>query len=169
MIFFSIQGTREVFAETHHAFKALGAPDNLELAEDDYEHGYTPRTREAIYRFFQKHLGLLGPSGDEKVSMVGLEELMVTKTGQVIDSLGGETVFSLNRAHAGQLIERLTRSRADLGAHLSKVRSAARELSGYVAPREASGLIFRGQYQREGYRIEKWAMRGEGKYCPRFC
>ena len=73
--FFSIQGAREVFAETHKAFEALGVRENVELAEDDYEHGYTVRTREAIYRFFQKHLALPGQAADEKVSMVGLEEL----------------------------------------------------------------------------------------------
>jgi len=166
--FFSIQGAREVFAETHKAFEALGVRENVELAEDDYEHGYTVRTREAIYRFFQKHLALPGQAADEKVSMVGLEELRVTKTGQVSDSLGGETVFSLNRAHAQRLLERLERSRAELGTHLPKVKTAARELSGYLAPRETAGLVFRGQYQRDGYTIEKWAMAGEGEYIVPF-
>jgi cephalosporin-C deacetylase-like acetyl esterase len=166
--FFSIQGAREVFAETLKAFEALGDRENLVLAEDDYEHGYTVRTREAIYRFFQKHLALPGQAADEKVWMLGLEELTVTKTGQVSDSLGGETVFSLNRAHAQRLLERLERSRAELATHLPKVKTAARDLSGYLAPREASGLIFRGQYQRDGYSIEKWAMAGEGEYIVPF-
>ena len=100
--------------------------------------------------------------------MLGLEELTVTKTGQVSDSLGGETVFSLNRTHAQRLLERLERSRAELGTHLPKVKTAARELSGYLAPRETAGLVFRGQYQRDGYTIEKWAMAGEGEYIVPF-
>src|SRR5436309_12878151 len=50
--FFSIQGARETFAEVQNAFRALGVPGNLEMAVDDFGHGYTRATREAIYRFF---------------------------------------------------------------------------------------------------------------------
>lgn len=49
---FSIEGTRETCAEVARAFAALGAPDAFHLVEDDYGHGYTPATREALYRFF---------------------------------------------------------------------------------------------------------------------
>lgn len=158
--FFSIQGARETVAEARQAFRALGAEDNLSLIEDDFGHGYTRKNREGIYAFFQKHLKNPGSSADQEIEMLTVEELTITRTGQVGDSLGGETVFSLNAAEAKQVLDRLQGSRKNLGEHLKNVKELAQRAS-RVASRGLSGLVFRGQYPRDGYRIEMHAMTGE--------
>ncbi|MDA2927717.1 acetylxylan esterase, partial [Acidobacteria bacterium AH-259-G07] len=161
--FFSIQGTRETVAEARKAFRALGAEENLILVEDDFTHGYTRKNREAIYAFFQKHLAQPGDSTDEAVEMLSQEDLRVTPTGQILDSFGGETVYSLNRFESQKLIHQMERSRENLHAHLQKVKEKAGKICGYIQPGPLSGLVFRGRFQRSGYVIEQYVMSGEGQ------
>ena len=58
--FFSIQGSRETYAELKHTYTIFGKPANIEITEDDNGHGYTKKNREAMYAFFQKHLAIAG-------------------------------------------------------------------------------------------------------------
>ncbi len=160
--FFSIQGARETFTESRQAFRALGAEDSLSMAEDDFEHGYTKKTREAIYRFFQQYLNNPGDPGDEEIPILPSSDITVTRTGQVSDSLGGETVFSLNRAETARLGERLDQSRDQIVNHIERVKGEARRLSGYQAPGPLSNVVFRGREARPGYKIEKYLLPGEG-------
>jgi hypothetical protein len=45
------------------------------------------------------------------------------------------------------------------------VRRKAEQLSGYVAPEEGPGeALFNGRYQRDGYSVGRYAVRGEGNY-----
>ena len=96
-----------------------GKPDNIEITEDDYGHGYTKKNREAMYAFFQKHLQLPGSPAEEEVEFLTAQELQKTTSGQLSTSLGGETVFSLNRKETEELINNLQASRGDLTNHLS--------------------------------------------------
>ncbi len=160
--FFSIQGARETYAEAKMAFRMLGAGDNLSMVEDDFGHGYTKKTLEAIYRFFQQYLKNPGSPDDEDLEVLPIADLTVTKTGQVSDSLGGESVFSLNRAEAQALAERLDVSRRELKDHLERVRNDARRIVGFRSPEDSKAAIFRGRETRSGYTVEKYALRGDG-------
>lgn len=79
--FFSIQGTRETYDEIKRAYTMLEAPGNIEITEDDCGHDYTRKNREAMYAFFQKHLGLPGSSSEEEVDFATEQELQKTSTG----------------------------------------------------------------------------------------
>lgn len=162
--FFSIQGSRETFKEVRRIYEVSGKPDNIEITEDDYGHGYTKKNREAMYAFFQKHLQLPGSSAEEVVEFPTAQELQKTSTGQLSTSLGGETVFSLNRKETENLVKELQTSRSDLPGHLSKVLNSAKKLSGYKDPSVINDLVFTGRIQREGYAIEKYFVKGEGDY-----
>jgi len=160
--FFSIQGARETFAEAREAFRLLGSPDNLSIVEDDFGHGYTRKTREAIYRFFQQHLNHPGDSADEEIAALPEAELTVTPTGQVSDSLGGETVFSLNRSLAEKLAARLEASRQNLPSHLERIKTEARRISGYPSGDSLLRTVYRGRYARNGYSLDMFVLQGEG-------
>ena len=161
--FFSIQGARETYLEASRAFEALGAADRLAMTEDDAGHDYTKKNLEALYAFFQKHLQNPGDPVDQEVDLLTMEELRVTPTGQLIGSLEGETVFSINRKRAEDLTRVLEKSRSVLDSHLSQVPGNARQISGYQDPGSPSGLVFRGRYHRPGYTIEQYFMPGEGR------
>jgi len=162
--FFSIQGTRETYAEVKKIYELLGKPDNIEITEDDFGHGYTKKNREAMYAFFQKYLQLPGSSTEEEVDFPTAKELQKTSTGQLSTSLGGETVFSLNRKETEILVAALQTSRKDLTNHIHKVLISAKRLSGYQEPLINKDPVFTGRFQREGYVIEKYFVKGEGDY-----
>lgn len=162
--FFSIQGARETYSEVKRIYELFGKPDNIEITEDDFGHGYTKKNREAMYAFFQKHLQLEGSSAEQEVEFATEQELQKTSSGQLSTSVGGETVFSLNRKEAEKLINELQASRSDLSRHLSGVLNSAKKLSGYQEPTVINEPVFTGRIQREGYVIEKYFVKGEGDY-----
>lgn len=162
--FFSIQGARETYARAKRVYKIFGEPDNLQKVEDDHGHGYTQKTREAMYGFFQEHLQLPGSPAEEEVEFLTSEELQKTSTGQLSNSLEGETVFSLNCKEAEEQIEDLQSSREELDSHLAEVVKSAQALSGYKEPSGVEEPVFAGRFQRQGYVVEKYFVKGEGDY-----
>jgi hypothetical protein len=136
------------------------------LVEDDRDHDYTKKNREAIYAFFQKHLENPGDPVDKQVPFLSREELRVTSTGQLIDSLGGETVFSLNRRDSEVLVQKLQSGRKDISRHIEGLLEKVSEISGYETPGELSGVVFRGRYERQGYDVEMYAIAGEASPLP---
>jgi hypothetical protein len=162
--FFSIQGARETADEVSGIYEAYGEPDYFSMAEDGGGHQSTQNNREAMYAFFQLHLNNPGDPADEDVELLTDDELRVTSTGQVSSSLGGETVFSLNRAEAEKKAEELQNKRGNYSDHLSDIVQKAKELSGYREPETASSPVFTGRIKRDGYVIEKYFVQGEGDY-----
>ena len=157
---FSIQGAMETEKEVSLVYKAFGKPENFSRCEDEAPHASTTKNREAMYNFFMKHLRNPGNNLDEEVKLLSKEELMVTKTGQVSTSLGGETVFSLNLKEANQLVNKHENG----GNQNSKIVNAARELSGYRDPAENDDPVFTGRIMRKDYSIDKYFVKGEGEY-----
>ena len=161
---FSIQGTRELYKEISKGYAAFGQEGNFAMVEDHADHASTKRNREAIYRFFQKHLSLPGNSVDEDVTILKPEELHVTTTGQISSSVGGETVFSLNKKVADRLHQKIIASREKNLGHLEFVRERSAALSGYRVPARDMEVVYRGSYQRDGYTVGMYALHGEGGY-----
>ncbi len=162
--FFSIQGAMETEKEVKKIYRAFGADEKFSRVEDDAPHGVTKKNREARNAFFQKHFDLPGDPKDHKVEYLTPDELQITETGQVSTSLGGETVFSLNRKEAQKLVEKLNQSRKNLENHLQNSVTFAEKLSGYLAPHKIEKAVFTGRYQRDGYAVEKYFIKGEGDY-----
>jgi hypothetical protein len=162
--FFSIQGSKETEREVSGIYKAYGKPENFIRVEDDIDHASTQKNREAMYAFFQNHFKVPGNSKEEPVNSLSEEELRVTSTGQVSTSYGGETVFSLNRKNAINLINALQSSRSDLNKHISESLISAKKLSGFKEPLEINQPVFTGRFQRKDYAIEKYFLQGEGNY-----
>jgi len=162
--FFSIQGARETAAEVKKAYQLLGKPDFFSMAEDDAPHQSTPKNREAMYAFFQHHLNLPGNPNDIKTDTLTTKELQVTETGQVITSLRGETVYSLNRGVAEKLDKKLNESRNNEQRYPEAIIDKAKELSGYIPPDNNTDAVFTGRFRWEGYTVEKFFIRGEGDH-----
>ena len=162
--FFSIQGVLETEYEVSRFYKAFGKEENFARSEDDTVHASTLKNREAMYAFFQKHLNNPGNIADEEIQKLTVEEMKVTETGQVLTSLKSETVFSLNSKEAEKLFGRLQSSRKDQNSHLKKVLDSAKKLSGYIEPENVESPVFTGRFAREGYAVEKYFVRGEGRY-----
>jgi hypothetical protein len=162
--FFSIQGTRETYSEAKRAYRAFGMPDNLQIVEDDYRHGYTKKNREAICRFFANVFDMPGNFIEYEPEILEMEELNVTPTGQLASYQYCETISSINKAETADQIAHLRESRKNINAHLDNVKAKAKELSGYTTPFDQNDIIFKGRYQRDGYSVELYSIGGEGDY-----
>ncbi len=151
--FFSIQGSRETEQEVKKVYEAYNAEDNFNRVEDYGVHQSTKKNREALYAFFQKQLNLPGSSVDEKVEYLTQEEFKITETGQVVTSLGGETIYSLNKKEAEKRIDKINQT--------ENVIESAKEITGYKKPQNVNGAVFAGSYKNEEYVIEKYFINGE--------
>jgi hypothetical protein len=161
---FNIHGFRENKNEVSRIYNAYGEDENLSSVEDDAGHASTQKNREAMYVFFQKHLENPGNPFDEETVFLTEEEIRVTGTGQVSTELGGETVYSLNKKHSAKRIGELENSRTDISRHIPEVLKSAKTLSGYREPSEISEPVLTGRFQREGYVIKQYFLKGEGDY-----
>jgi hypothetical protein len=161
---FSIQGAMEAEKEVSLIYKAYSRESDFGRAEDDTSHASTRKNREAMYAFFQKHLNNPGSPKDEPTRNLSTEEMQVTATGQVSTSLGGETVFTLNRKEAEKLAEKLQSSRISSESFIPDAVNAAKKLSGYHEPADSDEPVFSGRYRKDGYVIEKFFIKGEGNY-----
>jgi Acetyl xylan esterase (AXE1) len=162
--FFSIQGARESYAEAKKMYKTLNAESALLMVEDDTVHKSTIKNREAMYAFFQKYLNNPGNSKDIVVNVPDPEDLQVTKTGHVVGSLNGESVFSLNKAIVEKQLISLETSRTDQSRHLKKIPSAAARYSGFEQPVSFGKPVFSGRYVKAAYTMEKYLLPGSGDY-----
>lgn len=105
--FFPIAGTRATHEIAAEYYRRVDAPGRVEFFEYDDTHGWSKPRREAMYRFFDRHLrGVEGPAEEPEIETEPASRLWVTPTGYLATSFGSETVFTLNRAVAQQLYPR---------------------------------------------------------------
>lgn len=163
--FFSIQGVYETMEKAQRIYASLGHTDDLKMVEDEYGHGYTRKTREAMYRFFQKHLNHPGNGEEIDVEFLSFRDLQKTKTGQVESDLGGETVYSLIRQTSGKFRGYLDSLRAlPAESYKKAVVNAAKHLSGYVPSENQDKAVYRGQLTQSHYTLKMYFLKGEGDY-----
>lgn len=150
---FNIQGARETAAELQRIYQSFGKPENFQMVEDDAAHDSTLKNREAMYAFFQKHLDFHGSSADESVEYLSKEELQVSHSGQMLTSYAGKRIFDLNKE-----------SLNELSFPGEEIISKAKKLYGYGEPEEKAATMLTGWFQRNGYVVEKYLVKGEGDY-----
>ncbi len=168
--FFSIGGARATFAEAERLYERLGVSEKISMSEVDRGHGYHQPNREAAYNWLGKWFkGEEDLAPEPEVEIAAFEELRCTETGQVATSLGGETVFSLNRKRAAALDAKLPaiRSASDVSSYRQELTSRIRKLSAIEYERAIPEVRSYGDIARDGYRIEKLAYVSEpGIFVP---
>ncbi|MCB1021187.1 MAG: acetylxylan esterase [Acidobacteria bacterium] len=160
--FFSIVGAREVFAEAKQVYGIFGAEDKIDKAEVDRGHGYHQPNRIRAYEWFAKWLKKeLYKDGEPDVEVLEFEDLACTPTGRVASSIGGETVFTLNKKRVDSFDPKLPKvtSSGDLGAFQKQVRERAARRSGFDQEKRTVSSESYGDITRQGYRIEKLLLR----------
>ena len=105
--YFPIAGARATFQAAVEHYRQIDAPGRVEMVEHDGPHGWAKPLREAAVRFFDKHLrGVEDPYQEPGIDTEPESLLWVTPTGYLANSIGSETVFTLNRAAAAELYPR---------------------------------------------------------------
>jgi hypothetical protein len=133
--FFPIAGARAVAEEQRLIYRVLGRSENAGYFEFDDTHGWSQPRREAAYRWLERNLGLPATSPAEKpVIPEPATVLAVTPTGQLGDSFGSETVWSLNRRRAE---EQSSRRKALRIHNVEELRSLIAQSIGFGLPPRA--------------------------------
>jgi len=102
--YFPIAGARATYEIAAEYYRTLDAPGRVEFFEYDDTHGWSKPRREAMVRFFDKHLrGVEEPYQEPDIDTEPESLLWVTPTGYLANSFGSETVFTLNRAVAEEI------------------------------------------------------------------
>jgi cephalosporin-C deacetylase-like acetyl esterase len=168
--FFAIGGARATFAEGTRLYERLGVSEKLSMHEVDRGHGYHKPNREAAYNWLSRHFkGVEDRAPEGEIELAAFEDLACTETGQVATSLGGETVFTLNRKRAEALDPKLPaiRSASDLAAYRREISERVRRASALEYEKATPEVRPYAQIDRAGYRIEKLAYISEpGIYVP---
>ena len=102
---FPFEGARHTYDEAKRIYGIYGSENNLQWITGPGGHGNLGPISPAILGFFLHHLKG-APAGDAAFTPERpqrAEDLLVTPTGQVSTSIGGETVASIVRAHAPDL------------------------------------------------------------------
>ena len=157
--FFPIEGTRATYEEVQRIYELMDAEAKLNKVEVNDKHNLSPGLRQAAYQWFDRWL--LNETENSKESSVALEDeknLFCTESGQVLDSLGGETVQSLNRQRLAKLLYRVPtiHSKDDLTKFQDRLRRDIHEvLNDSMEPQSRVALETSGALDRQGYTMEK--------------
>jgi cephalosporin-C deacetylase-like acetyl esterase len=162
--FFPIAGARQTFREGKRIYALLGADDKFQMLEADDGHGYSLPRRLAAYRWMNRWLkGVDLPIAEPEIEIESEADLRCTEAGQVTIALGGETIFSLNRAEAERVKPKRSaiHSQEDLRRLQQEVRAQAQRLTAYTKPTGKPSVRGFGQVARDGYSIEKLVIANE--------
>jgi cephalosporin-C deacetylase-like acetyl esterase len=156
--FFPIAGARAAAEEARSVYEVLGEGDRIGFFEYDDTHGWSPPRREATYRWLERWLHDRVDEGLEPTHETMLEsDLYATPTGQVSTSYeGAETVQTLNRAVAEEMFPKRAAANLD---DLEAVRALVRARLMMVDARSEPTVTPHGTLDRDGYRIERVALR----------
>jgi cephalosporin-C deacetylase-like acetyl esterase len=162
--FFSIVGARATFAEIRGVYGLFDAQDKVTMAEVDRGHGYHQPNRIKAYEWFAKWLKQESyTDGEPDTELLEFEDLACTPTGRVANSVGGETVFTLNRKRVASFDPKLPRvtSKEDLPVFQKTVGERAARRCAFEQTKRAVTSETYGVIRREGYRIEKLLYRAQ--------
>jgi cephalosporin-C deacetylase-like acetyl esterase len=155
--FFPLEGARQAYEEIRKWYRLYGAQDRIAWHVGPGPHGTPQPSREAIYAWFIKWLN--NGQGEEQESAAKPEpaqNLIVTPTGQVSSSLGGETVFSLNRKRAADVIRRRAAEPARLAGEVRRLAGIGVVPGGAPPP-----VTVHRSVARDGYRIDVLSLESE--------
>jgi cephalosporin-C deacetylase-like acetyl esterase len=149
--FFPLEGARQTYEESRRIYELYKAGDRIAWHVGPGEHGTPKPTREAIYGWFVRWLkDGQGDATEAVTAPENADNLLVTNTGQVSTSLGGETVFSLNKRRAADLIP--PKRNTDRASLISDIRSLTALTLQPGGP--APALVSHRKLRRDGYYLE---------------
>jgi cephalosporin-C deacetylase-like acetyl esterase len=103
--FFPLEGARQAYEDAKRFYTLFGAEDHLQWFVGPGGHGVPQVSREALYAFFIKWLGNgKGDPAEVPAKLDNPQDILCTSTGQVADSLGSESVYSLNKKRAIEVL-----------------------------------------------------------------
>jgi hypothetical protein len=164
---FPFEGARQTHDEAERIYKLYGAEDRLQWITGPGGHGNLGPISPQILAFFTKNLkGSDAESAFTALRVQRREDLQVTPTGQVSTSLGGESVYSLNRKWAESVMapHAVLVTKADVSRLQTRLRQDIRTLTGAVLQPGASHplVTVKSAGQHDEYQTQTISLRSDG-------
>ncbi|HWW76833.1 MAG TPA: acetylxylan esterase, partial [Pyrinomonadaceae bacterium] len=164
---FPFAGARQTFEEAKRVYGLYGAAERLQWITGPGGHGALGPVSADILSFFTRWLK--GDSTKQTFTPARPrrpEDLLCTPTGQLSDSVGSETVFSLNRKRAAELLpaKRALTTRAELERLQARLRADVRATAAVTAQPGATtppSVSVTATTERTGYRLDTLSMRAD--------
>ena len=164
---FPFAGARTTVDEARSFYSHFGAGDKLQWITGPGGHGNLGPISPQILAFFTKNLKGAEPSAAfTPIRTAQAADMIVTPTGQVSTSIGGETVYSINRKRVESVIPKATAlsNDNDVEKLQKKLRADIRALTGAsVEPGAGQTQVsIISTEQRDGYRLQTISMKSDG-------
>jgi cephalosporin-C deacetylase-like acetyl esterase len=162
---FPFAGARQTYEEAKRIYQLYDAGDRLQWFTGPGGHGNLIPMAPKLLGFLAQYL----KSGAAEVNYTTLrpehrEDMICTPGGQVSTSIGGETIYSLNRKRADALLTtlRTVSNKADLDRLRARTKDDIRSLTAVtVRPGAKPHATLGAAEQRGGYQIETIRLEGE--------
>jgi pimeloyl-ACP methyl ester carboxylesterase len=141
--FVPVAGARSTHEEVQGPFEVMGASAKAAIFETDDTHNLNQELREATASWFLRWLAGKQTDVHEQQSQILTDhELDCTSAGQVVESLGGETVFTLNRKRAAAIAPKrsLPGATGELETYQREIRLLAHRLTRLDLERREEGI-----------------------------
>ena len=164
--YFPIEGARETYRALKDTYHVWDIEDRVNMVEVDEQHGFTIGLREGMYAWMNKWFDKADEGDAEaEITVEPDERLQCTETGQVVPSLGGETVFTISK----RVVENILPKHPELGSeaeylhYRDAMREKIAELLAYSHSQTPLNVQTVDTIEREGYSIEKLAYTSEAE------
>jgi cephalosporin-C deacetylase-like acetyl esterase len=163
--FFPIEGTRATYEEVRRIYELSESESKFDKVEVNEKHSLSLGLRQASYEWFERWLlNKKNSSAEPEVTAEDERNLRCTESGQVLESLGGETIQSLNRQRLARLkfASPLISSTATLAGFQDQLRREVHDvLNDAMEPQSQMKIQARGSLDRDSYTIEKLTYESE--------
>jgi len=162
---FPFAGAKQTVEEAKQFYGVYGAADQVQWITGPGGHGNLGPISPAILTFFTKNLNASGGPAFAPLRTAQASDMTVTPTGQLVNSIGSETVYSLNRQRAKTMMtaEKTLANQNDLTKLQAQIRKDIQELTGTtISPGTGrTEVTIRATEMRDGYRIQTIAMKSD--------
>jgi cephalosporin-C deacetylase-like acetyl esterase len=163
--FFPIEGTRATYEEVRRIYELTESESKIDKVEVNGKHSLSAGLRQASYEWFERWLlNKRGSSAEPEVTPEDERNLLCTGSGQVLESLGGETIQSLNRQRLARLkfAPPVISSAEALAGLQDRLRRDVHDvLNDPMEPQSQMTIQRYGSLDRDGYTIEKLVYESE--------
>ncbi|MCX5644910.1 MAG: prolyl oligopeptidase family serine peptidase [Phycisphaerae bacterium] len=150
--FFDVRGGEKAYADLRQLYRLLGVQENIALFTEPGSHGYTQKSREAMYRWFNRATRISDAQTEPNLTIEKDETLLCAPKGQVCE-LNSKPMYAFTAEKAKALAAKRPKEFT-----LPELRQQVRTMLRLPAPEASSAPDYRilRNWRSRGYPKPRW-------------